>query len=195
MYRKKILLTTENKCPLSDCNKIINPVVSEQRFSESSSQSSGTSALADRLGKNFGLEKSSNKKAKKVGKKKVSSTLKQLIEELLTNIPIVSRSSEETNYTTDTRGIFLQLSNKIDSAKSKNKDASHALITSYFYFGEALYSRYKELKPTYSKDGAKALVKSKEKIAQVKSIPLGFILNLTVDNTDYVIAKVLKESE
>ncbi|CAG8856865.1 38567_t:CDS:1, partial [Gigaspora margarita] len=34
----------------------------------------------------------------------------------------------------------------------------------------------------------------KEKIAQVKSIPPGFILNLTVDDTDYVIAEVLKGS-
>ena len=52
---KKFLLTTENKCPLSDCNKIIDPVVSERRFSESSSQSSGTSALAEMLGDDFGL--------------------------------------------------------------------------------------------------------------------------------------------
>ena len=34
----------------------------------------------------------------------------------------------------------------------------------------------------------------KEKIAQVKSIPPYFILNLTVDDTDYVIAEVLKGS-
>jgi hypothetical protein len=45
-------------------------------------------------------EKSSSKKAKKAGgKKKVSSTLKQLIEELLTDaVPIPSGSLEETNY-------------------------------------------------------------------------------------------------
>jgi len=34
----------------------------------------------------------------------------------------------------------------------------------------------------------------KEKIARVKAIPPGFILNLTVDDTDYVIAEVLKGS-
>jgi len=38
------------------------------------------------------MEKSSNKKAKKTGGKKVSSTLKQLIEELLTDIPDGGRS-------------------------------------------------------------------------------------------------------
>ncbi|CAG8801878.1 19664_t:CDS:2, partial [Gigaspora margarita] len=124
-------------------------------------------------------KKSSIKKAKKVDGK-VSSTLKQLIEELLTDISIVGRSLEKTSYTTDTRGVFLKLSNRIDSAESKNEDAS------------SLYNQYKELKPTYGKDGARALVKSKEKIARVKSIPPGFILNLTVDDTDYVIAEVLK---
>ncbi len=32
----------------------------------------------------------------------------------------------------------------------------------------------------------------KEKIARVKSIPPGFILNLTKDEKDYVIAEILK---
>ncbi|CAG8748258.1 37042_t:CDS:2, partial [Gigaspora margarita] len=217
---KNFLLIEENKCPIPDCDKIVDPVISERRFSESS-QSSGTLAIANMLGNNFGLNLSMNvspllplfnettqkkrtsKKAKKVSGEKVSSTLKQLIEELLINNPVVGRSSEET-------------------------DASHGLITSYFDFGKALYNRYKELKPTYGKDGARALVKSevrkeipeakfsndafkkrmerarkmfkifntigKEKIVRVKSIPPGFILNLTVDDTDYVIAEVLKGS-
>jgi len=34
----------------------------------------------------------------------------------------------------------------------------------------------------------------KEKIARVKTIPPGFILNLTIDDTDYVITEVLKGS-
>jgi len=33
----------------------------------------------------------------------------------------------------------------------------------------------------------------KEKIAQIKSTPPGFILNLTKDEKDYVMAKVLKQ--
>ena len=67
---------------------------------------------------------------------------------------------EETNdVALNARGIFLQLSDKIDSAESKNEDASHGLISSYFDFGEALFNRYKELKPTYGKERAQALVK------------------------------------
>ncbi|CAG8853493.1 41247_t:CDS:1, partial [Gigaspora margarita] len=208
----------------------IEPMVSEQKFSELS-QSSALSIetpinspdLSSKKRTSDSTEKSPNKKAKKVGGKKVSSTLKQLIEELLTNIPIVGRSLEETSYTTDTRSIFLQLSDKIDSAESKNKDASRALISSYFDFGEALFNQYKELKPTYGKEGARALVKSevrkeisktklsedalqkrmeraqkmhrifntigKEKIVHIVSTPPGFILNLTGDDTNYMIAE------
>ncbi|PKB96204.1 hypothetical protein RhiirA5_367824 [Rhizophagus irregularis] len=33
----------------------------------------------------------------------------------------------------------------------------------------------------------------KEKIAQIKSTPIGFILNLTKDKKDYVMAEVLKQ--
>ncbi|CAG8703183.1 34095_t:CDS:2 [Gigaspora margarita] len=160
-------------------------------------------------------EKSSCKKAKKVSEKKVSSTLKQLIEELLINNPIVGRSSEEIGHTADTRGIFLKLSDRIDSAESKNEDASHDLITSYFDFGEALYNRYKKLKPTYSKDRARALVKRevRKEIPEAKFSDNAFkkrmkraqkmfkIFNTigkrknSTDDTDYVIAEVLKESE
>ncbi|CAG8526860.1 16450_t:CDS:10 [Gigaspora margarita] len=96
----------------------------------------------------------------KTGGKKVSSMIKQLIKELLTNISDGGKSLEETSYLTDTGGVFWKLSNRIDSAKSKNEDAFRDLITSYFDFGEALYNRYKKLKPTYSKDGARALVKN-----------------------------------
>ncbi|KAF0529907.1 hypothetical protein F8M41_012522 [Gigaspora margarita] len=162
---KKFLLTTENKCPLSDCNKIIDPVVSERRFSESLSQSSGTSALADRLGEDFGLgspmnaspllpllnettqkkrtrelstsiEKLSSKKAKKTGGKKVSSMIKQLIEELINDIPNGGRSLEETSGSASN---FLQLSERIDHAETKNEEASRGLIFSYFNFGKAVF--------------------------------------------------------
>uniref|UniRef100_U9T7G5 Uncharacterized protein n=1 Tax=Rhizophagus irregularis (strain DAOM 181602 / DAOM 197198 / MUCL 43194) TaxID=747089 RepID=U9T7G5_RHIID len=43
---------------------------------------------------------------------------------------------EETNVMNEAGNIFLQLSNKIDSAESKNKDASRGLIYSYFDFGK-----------------------------------------------------------
>ena len=115
-------------------------------------------------------EKSSSKKAKKSGGKKVSSTLKQLIEELLTDIPVVGGISEESSCATDARGIFLQLSDKIDNAETKNEDASRDLISSYFDFGEALFNRYKELNPTYGKEGARALIKNevRKEISETK---------------------------
>src|SRR4051794_32596942 len=179
-------------------------------------------------------EKSSNKKAKKTGgKKKVSSTLKQLIEELLTDVPVptAGENLEEANENGAVQegpgSIFLQLSEKIDKAESKNEDASRGLVYSYFDFGEAVFKRYKELKLEHDKDGSQALVKSevrkaipeakcsdealrkrmkrfekayklfnsigKEKIARIRSILPSYVLNLTKDEKDYVLAEILKQ--
>ncbi|RGB22518.1 hypothetical protein C1646_775956 [Rhizophagus diaphanus] len=79
-------------------------------------------------------EKSSIEKKKTTNKDDVSTMLKKLIEELLTNIP-------------DT-----------EQAEKKNEDATRNVINRYFAFGEALYLRYKELKSSYGKDGAKTLI-------------------------------------
>ncbi|GES95235.1 hypothetical protein GLOIN_2v1598305 [Rhizophagus clarus] len=144
-------------------------------------------------------KKSSSKKTKKSGGKKVSGTLKQLIEELLIDIPVVGGISEESSCAMDARSIFLQLSDKIDNAKTKNEDASQgarALVKSEVR---------KEIPETkFSDDALKKRMEraqkmfrifdtiGKEKIARVKLTPPSFILNLTVDDTDYVIAKVLK---
>ncbi|KAF0413850.1 hypothetical protein F8M41_007713 [Gigaspora margarita] len=168
-------------------------------------------------------KKSFNKKAKKVGGKKVSSMIKQLIEELLTDIPSAGgRSLEEASESVSN---FLQLSERIDHAETKNEEASWGFIFSYFNFGEAVFKRYKELKPKLGKDGSKAVVKKevrlaipetkcsdealqkrterskkiyklfnsigKEKIAQIRSISPSFILNLTADETKYVMAEIL----
>jgi len=174
------------------------------------------------------------RKRKKTGGKKVSSMLKELIEELLTDVPVptaeenLGEVSENRAVPEGLGSIFLQLSDKIDNAETKNEDASRGLIYSYFDFGEAVFKRYKELKLVHGKDGARALVNSevreeipetkcssdalrkrmergrkmyrifntigKEKMAWIISIPPSFILNLTQDNIDYVIAKVLKPS-
>jgi hypothetical protein len=66
--------------------------------------------------------------------------------------------------------IFLQFSNRIDNAETKNEDASQGLIFSYFNFGEVVFERYKELKPEHGKDGSQALVKSevREAIPEAK---------------------------
>src|SRR6266496_3943251 len=107
-------------------------------------------------------DKSSSKKAKKTGgKKKVSSTLKQLIEELLTDIPDGGRSLEEID---ESASNFLQLSERIDHAETKNEEASRGLIFSYFNFGEAVFKRYKKLKPEFGKDGSEAIVKKEVRV-------------------------------
>ena len=104
-------------------------------------------------------EKSSSKKKKTTNKDDVSTMLKKLIEELLTNIP--DSGGEEANApdVSSNTGKFLYLSDMIDQAETKNEDATRNVINRYFDFGEALYLRYKELKPSGGKDGAKALVK------------------------------------
>ena len=60
---------------------------------------------------------------KKTGGKKVSSTLKKLIEELLMKdiVPVPGKSLEETNVTNEAGGIFLQLFNRINNAKTKKR--------------------------------------------------------------------------
>ncbi|PKY53676.1 hypothetical protein RhiirA4_499431 [Rhizophagus irregularis] len=101
------------------------------------------------------------------------------VEELLSDmvpelpIPAVSEIMEEASESATS--IFLRLSDKIGSAKTKNKDASRGLIYSYFDFGEAVFKRYKELKLKHGKDGSQALVKS-ETLKQI--INLGFSLIL-----------------
>ncbi|GET67223.1 hypothetical protein GLOIN_2v1478122 [Rhizophagus irregularis DAOM 181602=DAOM 197198] len=118
------------------------------------SQSSGISPLSKSMGEIFTLSSPPIRMGDEG-----TTTQQQLIEELLTDIPVVGGISEESSCATDAR----------------------------------------ELKPTYGKEGARALVKNeifntigKEKIARVKSTPPGFVLNLTVDESDYIIAEVLK---
>ncbi|PKY56993.1 hypothetical protein RhiirA4_508729 [Rhizophagus irregularis] len=71
--------------------------------------------------------------------------------------------------------IFLQLSDKIDNAETKNEDASRGLIYSYFDFGKAVFKQYKELKVKtcsclHDKDEVRALVNSevREEIPETK---------------------------
>jgi hypothetical protein len=198
---------------------IRNPISVEQASSTTQKKRSRESGAS--------TENSSSKKAKKTGGKKVSSMLKKLIEELLTDVPVPTAGENLEEANGNETSNFLQLYDKIDSAESKNEDASRGLIFSYFDFGEAVFKRYKELKLEHGKDGSQALVKSevreaipeakcsdealrkrmersekvyklfdsigKEKIARIKSTPPGFILNLTKDEKDYVIAEILKQ--
>jgi hypothetical protein len=61
---------------------------------------------------------SSSKKVKKTGGKKVSSTLNQLIEELLTDVPVPIAGENLEEVSENGVSIFLQLSNRIDNARS-----------------------------------------------------------------------------
>ncbi|CAG8813762.1 8411_t:CDS:2 [Gigaspora margarita] len=98
------------------------------------------------LDDNLGLELSASteklfsKKVKKTSRKKVSSIIKQLIKELLIDIPDGGRSLQETSKSVSN---FLQLFEKIDHAKTKNEE---------------------ELKPKFGKDGSKAIVKKEIRI-------------------------------
>ncbi|CAG8487625.1 1751_t:CDS:2, partial [Scutellospora calospora] len=147
-----------NKCLLSNCNKIIDLVVFEQRFFESSSQSSRTSALAEILGDNFELDSpmakkcvsdASNKLSKKVRKqvkKEDSPTLKKLISELTTDVSEISK----VNVTYNKNAInFLQLNDNITYVESKNESTNQELIQCYYSFGNSLsmhINYYKNLK-------------------------------------------------
>src|SRR5205823_7886301 len=68
-------------------------------------------------------EKSSSKKAKKTSGKKVSSMLKKLIEELLTDVPVPTAEENLEEASENSTSIFLQLSERIDHAETKNEEA------------------------------------------------------------------------
>ncbi|CAJ0757593.1 9247_t:CDS:2, partial [Entrophospora sp. SA101] len=100
---KKISLTDSNICPIPGCNKSVEPMVSERRFSQQSSQSSTSSIvrrmntlienspnLSSKKRASDSTEKSSSKKAKKQVKYEDSRILKRLIQELITDIPRIS---------------------------------------------------------------------------------------------------------
>jgi len=150
-------------CPTCPSSETISEVVSFANTDPSDAQKKRI--------RESSTEKSSNKKVKKTGGKKVSSMLKKLIEELLIDVisDVAGENLEEEASENETSN-FLQLYDKIDSAESKNEDASQGLIYSYFDFGEAVFKRYKELKLKHGKDGSQALVKSevREAISEAK---------------------------
>ncbi|PKC13298.1 hypothetical protein RhiirA5_410769 [Rhizophagus irregularis] len=57
-------------------------------------------------------------------------------------------SGSSLEETSESVSNFLQLSESIDNAETKNEDASQGLIYSYLDFGKSVYIRYKELKPS-----------------------------------------------
>ncbi|RGB43009.1 hypothetical protein C1646_809567 [Rhizophagus diaphanus] len=146
-------------CPTCPSSEMMSEVVS---FANT-----GPSDVQKKRTRESSTEKSSNKKMKKTGGKKVSSMLKKLIKELLTDVVDPGPENLEEEASENETSNFLQLYDKIDSAESKNEDASQGLIYSYFDLGESVFKRYKELKLEHGKDGSQALVKSKVR----KAIP------------------------
>uniref|UniRef100_U9UBP0 Uncharacterized protein n=1 Tax=Rhizophagus irregularis (strain DAOM 181602 / DAOM 197198 / MUCL 43194) TaxID=747089 RepID=U9UBP0_RHIID len=81
------------------------------------------------------------------------------------------------------------------------------VINWYFDFWKALYLRYKELKSSYGKDRAKVLIKKevKKQIPETKFSDKAlqkrrrrlrkFILNLSNNNVNYVIAEILRAEQ
>ncbi|PKK56075.1 hypothetical protein RhiirC2_764488, partial [Rhizophagus irregularis] len=102
----------------------------------------GSSTTQKKCTRKSTTEKSSSKKKKTTNKDDVSTMLKKLIEELLTNIPDTGEVLEETNASDASSNIgapsrmnFLYLSNMIDQAEKKNEDATRNVINRYFAFG------------------------------------------------------------
>ena len=121
-------------CPSADDLETIpirNPISVEQTSSTTQKKRSRESGVS--------TENSSSKKAKKTGGKKVSSMLKKLIEELLTDVPVPTAGENLEEANESATSIFLQLSDKIDNAETKNESAFRDLIFSYFDFGEAVF--------------------------------------------------------
>ncbi|CAG8853284.1 26840_t:CDS:1, partial [Gigaspora margarita] len=140
--------------PEEDMPDVVNREGEDNRPLDKSNIPSGEETCK-RPSEDTSENKLSSKKLRKEGEKKESSMLEKIIKELSTDTSGISEVSEEIDVGSSN---FLQLSNKIDHAESKNEDATRELIKSYFNFGEAIYNRYKELKATYGKDGASALV-------------------------------------
>ncbi|CAG8649587.1 1145_t:CDS:2, partial [Ambispora gerdemannii] len=171
---KNFLLTQSNVCPISGCNSSVEPVVSEQR----NSQSSGTSDLADRLGDDLKMNTpritndpmnispllgGGNRDIDPilfesgVQKKRImeedSPILKRLIQELSTDGPedTVALQTESASETNTTSVNFLNLYQKIVDAEGINKKTSQDVIRHYFHFGKAIDERCNHYRKGYPK--------------------------------------------
>ncbi|CAG8851845.1 1886_t:CDS:1, partial [Gigaspora margarita] len=102
--------------------------------------------------------KSSNKK-KKSANREDSPILKRLIQELSTNDPrkTVTSQAESTSETNTDSVNFLDLYNKIITSEDINEKTSQDVILSYFHFGKALEDRFNHYRKTNPKRTAQGL--------------------------------------
>ncbi|CAG8757852.1 19793_t:CDS:2, partial [Racocetra persica] len=103
--------------------------------------------------------KSSNKK-KKSANREDSPILKRLIQELSTNDPrkTVTSQFESTSETNTDSVNFLDLYNKIITSEDINEKTSQDVILSYFHFGKALEDHFNHYRKTNPKRTAQGLV-------------------------------------
>ncbi|CAG8565877.1 12864_t:CDS:2 [Ambispora leptoticha] len=156
---KNFLLTQSNVCPISGCNKSVEPVVPEQR----NSQSSGTSDLADLMSSDLKMNtpritndpidtspllSGGNRDIDPIlfesgtQKKRIMKTDSRSEEAL------PSESASESNTTSVN---FLNLYRKIIDSEAVNKKTTQDLIRSYFHFGKAIEERYNYYRKDYPK--------------------------------------------
>ncbi|CAG8665825.1 10637_t:CDS:2, partial [Cetraspora pellucida] len=135
--------------------------------------SSRTSAFAEMLDDDFGLGSSMNvssllpllnETTQKKRTRKLSASTEKLFSKKAKKL--IGRSLEETSESVSN---FLQLSERIDHAETKNEEASQNLIFSYFNFKEAVFKLYKKLKLKFGKDGSEVIVKKEVRVAISKT--------------------------
>ncbi|PKY57119.1 hypothetical protein RhiirA4_428747 [Rhizophagus irregularis] len=110
--------------------------------------------------------------------------LKQLIEELLTDIPVVGGISKESSCATDARE--LKPTYGKEGARALVKNEVRKEISETKFSDDALKKRMERAQKMFRIFNTIG----KGKIARVKSTPPGFVLNLTVDESNYIIAEV-----
>ncbi|KAF0410768.1 hypothetical protein F8M41_008266 [Gigaspora margarita] len=111
---------------------------------------------------NTSKNKSSSKKAKKQVKREDSPILKKLIQELTSltyqqvEVPITLQSSVSEMDVSSLN--FLNLYNKIDTAKDNLQRTTHDLIRGYYNFGQAIKQLFDHFRKTCNEDVSNARV-------------------------------------
>ncbi|CAG8780952.1 636_t:CDS:2, partial [Cetraspora pellucida] len=155
-----------NVCPISSCNKSVEPAVFIQKEHESS-QSSGTSDLVNLLGKsNLGFDSPRNPPddsmdvdTSREDPSNPTLSKKRLIKELSSKNPVKTITQTESASEISTNSInFLDLYIKIVNAENQNKKMNQEVIRSYYNFGKAHRNRINYYKTLHLKQTAKMFV-------------------------------------
>ncbi|CAG8745691.1 45705_t:CDS:2 [Gigaspora margarita] len=190
--------------PLFDCNKIINSVVFEQRFSELSSQSSGTSALADILGNDlklgFLIAISLLLDQKDPLLYESRTQKKCIIESLYKSDKRQKSTTKKDESSTLFENSYTYLYKEIVQAKANNNITSQKLLNCYLQFvdKEVKNQLPKEInETTYWKQTKRAkkiyelfIETSIDKMEWVKSYSALTIFKLSWESIDYIVNNI-----